>query len=195
MKHIGTLSRLSCLVLLVFLVSLSEVQSQGQLTDVSQLKKEVSDLRNEIQRLTNLMLQMRKVVLESTIAAQEREDKKAPSQEQEMVKKEPPVDEAQLTKTICRAVGIFFSEAEAALRMSDPSAAELGMRQAQHKLTSTLQGYTRTRRVSKLLDIYEGLAWDTYTAVRLRPSIEGDQTFIETLQKHKQKYLETCPRD
>jgi hypothetical protein len=194
-NKIGILSRYSWLLLLIFLVSLSDAQSQGPLVDVGQIKNEVSDLRAEIQRLNTLVLQMRNLMLESATARPVQKDEKAPSQGQDIVSKEPPVNEEQLTKIICRAVGKFFSEAEAALRSSDPAAAEDGMKNALQKLTSALHGYAGTHRVNKLLGIYEGLAWDTFTAVRLRQSIEGDTSFVETLQKHKQKYREACPRD
>ena len=68
------------------------------------------------------------------------------------------------------------------------------MRSAFHKLNSTLQEYSKLHRVSKLLGIYEGLAWDTYVAVELSGSIQGNQEFIKTLNAHKRKYNETCPK-
>ncbi len=196
MKNIGTLSRLSWLILLVFLVSVSGVHAQGPLTDVSDLKKEMGDLKAEIQRLTTLVFQMRKVMLESaTIIPPVQKDEKAQPEEQEIAKKEPPVDEAQMTKVICRSVGTFFSEAEAALQMSDTGAAQDGMTNALQKMTSKLHGFKGTHRVTKLLKIYEGLAWDTFTAVQLSRSVQGNTAFLESLRTHKQKYRETCPRE
>ncbi len=194
MKHIGTLSRLSWLFLLVFLFSVSSVHSQGPLTDVSDLKREVNDLKAEIQRLTTMVSQMRQVMLESATVPPVKKETNAPPTEQKTVNKESPADEAEMTKVICRSVGTFFSEAEAALRLTDPAAAQDGMNRALKKMTSKLHGYRGTHRVTKLVKIYEGLAWDTFAAVQLSRSVQGNTAFLAKLQQHKQKYLETCPK-
>jgi hypothetical protein len=109
-------------------------------------------------------------------------------------KKTTPADEKQITKTACQAVGEFFVEAESALRASDSSVARTKMNNALRRMTSALDEYSRTHRVNKLLKIYDGLAWSTYTAVELRQSIAGNEDFLKALRKHKQKYLETCPK-
>ena len=68
------------------------------------------------------------------------------------------------------------------------------MRGAFDKLNSTLQEYSRLHRVSKLLGIYDDLAWDTYVAVELTGSVQGNEDFIKTINNHKRKYNETCPK-
>jgi len=115
--------------------------------------------------------------------------------EKKPAKQDEALDEQQLTRIICRAVGEFFSQAEAVLRGSDPSTARTGMRDALQKMNDALRVHSKTHRVSKILNIYEGLAWDTYQAVELRESIAGNQDFLRVLKDHKRKYVETCPKD
>jgi hypothetical protein len=68
------------------------------------------------------------------------------------------------------------------------------MKQALQNLNSSLKTYAGMHRVAKILNIYEGLAWDAYVAVELRGSVAGNADFREALAKHKRKYLETCPK-
>ena len=119
----------------------------------------------------------------------------APPKEEKAVTPEPPVDEKQVTKAACLAVGKFFTEAEASVRASDASVAEARMKKALQNMNSSLQEYAKTHRVSKLLSIYEGLAWDSYVAVELRRSVQGNEEFLKTLRQHKQKYIDTCPKE
>jgi hypothetical protein len=121
-------------------------------------------------------------------------DEKEPAKPQEAVKQTAPVDEEHVTKIICQAVGDFFAEADTALTLSDPEAARTALMTTLKKMTSKLHGYKGTHRVDKLLTIYEGLAWDTFTAVQLRESIDGNAAFLESLRQHKQRFVETCPR-
>ena len=69
------------------------------------------------------------------------------------------------------------------------------MKKALQNMNSSLQEYAKTHRVSKLLSIYEGLAWDTYVAVELRRSVQGNEDFLKVLGQHKQKYIDTCPKE
>ncbi|HMK34033.1 MAG TPA: hypothetical protein VK463_03125 [Desulfomonilaceae bacterium] len=186
-------SRISLLLLMfVFFGSVSSVQSQDLFREMDQIKRELADTRNELQNLKNLVYEMRKVLLESVTAPQQQRTENVPPQQTKVAKEE--VNEEQLTKIICSAVGTFFSEAEAALRMSNADAAQSAMSKAFRKLTSSLKGYTGTHRVTKLLNIYDGLTWDTYTAVELRQSIPGNADFLEVLNKHRQKFRDTCPK-
>jgi hypothetical protein len=109
------------------------------------------------------------------------------------MKKQKPVDEKEITRSACQAVGKFFTEVDASLRASDEKVAEARMKEALRHMNSALSDYAHTHRVSKLLNIYEGLAWDTYVAVELRQSIQGNQGFLDALNRHKKKYRETCP--
>jgi hypothetical protein len=192
MKNIGTSLRVFSLLVLVFFVSLSDARSQDVFREVDQLKKDISQLRNEVENLRSLVYEMRSVVLERVVAPGAQKTEKAPAAQQETAKKEEPVDEAQLTKIICKTVGVYFVEAEAALRMSDPDAADAAMRAAVQKMDAALKGYSATHRVNKLMNIYEDLAWDTYEAVQQRGSIAGNAGFLEFFRKHKQKYNDTC---
>jgi hypothetical protein len=193
-KRNGTSCRLASLVLLVFCVCVSQVHAQVVYGDTTDLKREVNDLRSQIQQLTTLVLQMRKAMLESATLPRPVKDEKEPAKPQEAVKEAAPVDEEHLTRIVCQAVSDFFSEADAVLGMSDPETARTALMKTLQKMTSKLHGYKGTHRVDKLLTIYEGLAWDTFTAVQLRESIEGNTAFLESLRQHKQKFLETCPR-
>ena len=124
-----------------------------------------------------------------------KESRAQEGKEESVPKPEAAADEKQVTKDVCQAVGKFFTEVETILRAPDSSIAEEEMRKAFRTMNSTLQSYATTHRVSKLLNIYEGLAWDAYVAVELRQGIQGNQEFIEALKKHKRKYVETCPKN
>lgn len=207
MKVMGTVWKLTCLVLLVCCVCAPHVRAQTvYYGDAGDVRREVNDLKSQIQQLTTLVMQMRKTILENATgtcppvkeeaagAAQETAKPQETAKSQESAKQEKPVDDGQLTKIICKGVGQFFREAEAAMSMSDPDAARSALIKSLQNLTSHLHGYRGTHRVDKLMAIYEGLAWDTFTAVQLRQSIQGNATFLETLRKHKKRYMETCPQ-
>jgi len=174
--------------------SISDAQSQDVFRELDQVKREVSALRNEVNDLKNQFYSLREAILRSVASQDQRASRRALPKGEPAKKQEAPVDEKQLTDSICQAVGKFFAEVDVALRMSDSAAADDRMRGAFHKLNSTLQDYSRLHRVSKLLGIYEGLAWDTYVAVELSGSVQGNEDFIRTINKHKQKYNETCPK-
>jgi hypothetical protein len=195
MKNCCRYSRVFLLFVAVFLGSISSVQSQDVFREMDQLKKEISDLKNEVSNLRNLVYDLRKAVLTSATATNQQPSEKVATKEEKVVKPEQPVDEKQVTKVACQAVGKFFSEAEASVRASDASVAKARMKKALQNMNSSLQEYARTHRVSKLLSIYEGLAWDTYVAVELRGSVQGNEDFLKTLAQHKQKYIDTCPKD
>jgi len=162
---------------------------------MDQLKKELSDLKNEVNNLRSIVYDLRKAALKSTAAPAEQTPEKAPPKEEKAAKSEPPADDKQITKVACQAVGKFFQEAEASVRASNASTAQARMRKALQNMNSALEAYAKTHRVSKLLNIYEGLAWDAYVAVELRQSVQGNEEFLKTLQQHKQKYRDTCPKE
>jgi hypothetical protein len=190
------------LLVTVFVASLSSVQAQNLLGDTDQIKREVGDLRNEVQNLRDMIRGMRKVIIESGKCPPQQGSELAPQKQEQLppAEEKPPqpkiaVDDATLTKIICPAVGKFLAEAEGILRSSDSATAQTAMNQAFQNLTNALSGYKGIHRTNKLLDIYEGLAWDTYVAINLRYSVQGNEDFLKALQKHKRKYLETCPKD
>lgn len=183
-----------CLFVLISLCGIREVQSQDVFRDIDQIKRDISDLKNEISDLRNQLFGMREAILKSVAIQDQPTSARLPKQEETTPKKEEAADEKELTNSICQAVGKFFREVDAVLAMSNSSAADERMRIAFHNLNSTLQEYSRQHRVSKLLGIYEGLAWDTYVAVELSGSVQGNQEFIKTLNNHKRKYSETCPK-
>jgi hypothetical protein len=174
---------------------MSSAQSQDLFREMDQVKQDLSALKEEVDKLRNLVYELRSAALTSAGSQEQRPPENLPPQKEPTGRpKEGAADEQEITKTICPAVGKFFSEADASLRMSDPSAAQDRMNAAFRDLNATLRKYARAHRVSKLLNIYQGLAWDTYVAVELRGAIQGNQDFIETLERHKRKYAETCPK-
>ena len=179
----------------IFIGSISNAQSQDLFAEMGQLKKEISDLKNEVTNLRNLVYDLRKAVLKSAMAPDQQTSEKVTPKEEKVAKPEQPVDEKQVTKVACQAVGKFLSEAEASVRASDASAAKARMKKALHNMNSSLQEYAKTHRGSKLLSIYEGVAWDTYEAVELSDSVQGNEDFLKALAQHKQKYMDTCPKD
>jgi len=174
--------------------SISDAQSQDIFREVDQIKADVSALRNEVNDLRNQFYALRQAILRSVASQDQRASEGTAPKEEAKAKPQAPVDETQLTDSICQAVGKFFREVDVALAMTDSSAADDRMKKAFHKLNSALQQYSSLHRVSKLLDIYQGLAWDTYVAVELTGSVQGNADFIEVINKHKRKYNETCPK-
>jgi hypothetical protein len=195
MQNRGAWLRIFCLLIVIFPVSIVNAQSQDVFREMSQLKEDLSALRNEVDNLRNLVYELRAAVLKSAAPQEQSPPETPPPPQEPAVKpKESAADDQEITKTVCPAVGKFLSEADASLRMSDPSAAQDRMRAAFKVLNATLQKYAQTHRVSKLLNIYQGIAWDTYVAVELRGAIQGNQDFMESLERHKRKYAETCPK-
>jgi hypothetical protein len=193
MKNTGAWSRILWICVVVSLGSLTHVQAQEIFRDVDQVKRDVSDLKNEVNELKNQFYWLRKAVLKSAATEDQPSSQPAASQQQKTEKQDAALDEKQLTAVICKAVGKFFAEVDAALRMTDAEDAGARMRNAFGDLNSVLQGQRALHRVSKLLDIYEGLAWDTYVAVQLSGSVQGNQDFLAALNKHKRKFADTCP--
>ena len=195
MKNFGVCLRVSVLLLVLSLGSVCDVRSQDVFREMNQIKQQVSDLRNEVSKLRGMVYDLRKAVIKCTVTQGQQAPPVVPPKPETATKPAPPVNEAQVTKAACRAVGRFFSEARASLRERDPSVAQAKMRMALRKMNSALKEYADTHRVSKLLGIYEGLAWDTYVAVELRPSVQGNEAFLRALKKHEEKYLETCSKE
>lgn len=194
MKRPGVYSKIPWLLVAMLLVFTSTVQSQDLSQEMDKVKTDLSKVKSELNEIMGLVHELRTTILESVIAQSLQAQEKTAQKGAKAVKEAPPLTDEQLTRIICPAVGTFFSEAEAALAKSDTRSAESGMEKALRNLTSTLHGYTGSHRVSKLLNIYEGLAWDTYMAVRLRRATGGNEGFVKVLRKHKQKYIDTCPK-
>jgi len=194
MKNIGMWSKVYWLLLVVFVGSISDVRSQDLFREIDQVKKEVSDLKKELSDLRNTVDGLRKALLKAASSPTLQPVETAPPKEQQPAKPEIAVEEKEMTKTICQAVGRFFTETDAAMRTDNSDAAEAGMRTALQRMNTSLQAYTSTHRASKLLRIYEGLAWDAYVAVELRHSVQGNQDLIDSLRRHKKKYVDTCPK-
>jgi hypothetical protein len=194
MKIVEACSKAFCLVVVVLFACISAAQAQDIFSEMDQVKREVADLKNQVQDLRNLLFEMRNVLLRDATGQSRKTETGAPAEKEQEAKEEPLPDEEQMTKVICQAVGEFFQEVDTVMRGGDSLAAKEGMRKAAQKLNSKLQRYSGTHRASKLLNIYEGLAWDTYTAVELRQSVAGNEDFIRVLGQHRQKYLDTCPK-
>jgi hypothetical protein len=194
MKRRGKCWRYQWLMVICFLAFASSVEAQDLFREIQQLKTEVAGLKQELGDLRSLVFELRRAMLESADKLDRNTKEKVPPKEQTVAKQPPQPDEQQLTKIICKAVGRFFADADIALRTSDTSVATEEMKKALHKLNTSVHGYSGTHRVSKLLDIYEGLAWSTYTAVQLRQSVAGNEDFIKVLNKHRQRYIDTCPK-
>jgi len=193
MNMMEVLPRIALLALAIFFGSISNAHSQDLFRDMDQVKRELSDLKNEVSQLKTLVYSLREVVLKSVTAQDQSPSEKTPSKEEKPAKPEAAVDEKEVTREVCQSVGKFFTEVDAGLRASDDAATEAKMRAAFQTMNASLRKYTSTHRVSKLLNIYEGLAWDTYVAVELRGATQGNEEFLEALNRHKRKFRETCP--
>jgi hypothetical protein len=195
MTNGGMWRKISLLLVVIFFASIPEVRPQDLFREMDDLKKQISELRDELGSLKNLVFQLRQAVLKSPPALSPEIPERQSPKEEKAAKPETVPDEKELTKIICKAIGEFFSEADIALQSRTAEDADPKMDEAFRKLHKSLAKYTGTHRVDKLLEIYEGVAWDTYVAVEVRGSVQGNQQFLEYLRKHKQKFIETCPQD
>jgi hypothetical protein len=187
--------RIAGLLVVISLGSVSNVGSQDLFREMDQVKRELSDLKSEMKNLKDIVYGLREAVLKSVTSQDERPSARgAPSQET-VPKEKTVLDENQATRIICQAVGRFFNEADTILRAGGASAADARMKRAVQNLNASLKDYIGMHRVAKILNIYEGLAWDAYVAVELRGSVAGNAEFLEALSRHRRKYVETCPRE
>jgi hypothetical protein len=195
MKSARLLPSIVLLLLVISFGVISNAYSQDLFRDMDQVKRDISDLKNEVSQLKTLVYTLREAVLKSGTSQEQEAAEKTPSKEQQPPQTKPasPADEKEITRVACQAVGKFFKDVDASLSLSDDTAAQAKMREALRNMNSALREYSQTHRVSKLLGIYQGLAWDTYVAVELRGSIQGNRDFLDALNKHRQKYSETCP--
>ena len=192
MKTAGIFCRQMCLCLVIFLGSLLQAHSQDLFRDMDQVKRDLSSLRNEVSQLRNSLEDLRKMVLRGAASQSAGRPETIPGAGVQAATQEPIVDDREITRVACQAVGKFFEEADASLRTSDETAAAMGMRAAMRRLNSSLRRYAGTQRISKLLNIYDGLSYDLDVAVGLRGSIQGNQGFMDALNEHRRKYRETC---
>ncbi len=194
MGSLGLWLRIVGLMVVISLGSISNVESQDLFREMDQLKRQLSDVRNELRELKDVVYGLRRAALKAIASQEERQSPERQPSQPTVAKQENVLDETQATNIICKTVGKFFSEAETILRASDASTANVRMKQAVRNLDTSLKGYAGMHRVAKILNIYEGLAWDAYVAVELRDSVAGNEEFRAALLKHKRKYVETCPK-
>lgn len=183
-----------CLLVIIVAGAASVARSQDVFREIDQLKSEISSLKDEVNRLRGIVYELRESALKSAAPQEKAEPEKSRSEQEKATKKESPITDEELTKIICRGVGRFFKETDVALA-AGPETSQEKMRNAFRKLNSLLKEHSDMHRVSKLLDIYQGLAWDTYVAVDLRESVQGNEEFLQVIEKHKRKYAETCPKE
>ena len=194
MDSLGPWFRIVGLLVVVSLGSVSNVESQDLFREMDKVKRELSDLKTELRELKEVVYGLRRAVLKSVASEGERASPDVDPSLERAAKQESVLDEKEATRLICQTVGKFFTQAETILQAADVSTADERMKQALRTLNSSLRNYADMHRVAKILNIYEGLAWDAYVAVELRGSVAGNAEFWEALSKHKRKYIETCPK-
>lgn len=194
MKTRGVVGRIILVSVFTFLGCVSQVYAQDFIRELQDVKSQVSDLKNQVSELRTMVYGLREAVLKSVTKPEKQPEEKAPSKLEEAKQREAEADPAELTRAICPAVGKFFREVDASLRASTQAAARERMKKAYDEMNASLSKYIGLHRVNKLLNIYEDLAWDTYIAVEMRQTIQGNQDFLNVLNKHKQKYREGCEK-
>jgi hypothetical protein len=111
---------------------------------------------------------------------------------EQAAKQEPVVDEKEITRLACQAVGKFFEQADVSVRGSNKTEASARMNEAMQRLRSSLGNHARAHDVSKLLNICESVYYDISLAAGFRGGIQGNQEFVGALNKHKREYREIC---
>jgi len=194
MKTVGMFCRIAwlCICLFIFLGSLSQVQSQDLFRDMDQVKRDLSSLRNEVDQLKSSVQRLRKMVLEGITRPNVEQRERMPAEEENAPKQEPVVDEKEVSRVACQAVGKFFEEADASVRASNKTEASARMNEAMRRLHSSLQKYAGTHKVPKLLNICDSVSYDISMAMEMRGWIRGSEEFTDALNKHKREYREAC---
>ncbi|MFZ5868665.1 MAG: DUF948 domain-containing protein [Thermodesulfobacteriota bacterium] len=182
------------LVLQVFLPCLIIGLSSGaygqdvfrQIDDLTEqlnaLKREVTDLKDRVNALQRQVQQPPK-----------RETQASPTSA------EPQKDQAlgrEKTKALaCEPLKKFASEADAALALTDPSAAQTKMDEAESALRAALNPYARYREIAQILGMASAVSWDVPSAVELRESPQGNKEFLETLASLKRRFASFCGKN
>ena len=194
MKTRGVVGQIILVSVFAFLGCASQVYAQDFIRELQDVKSQVSDLQNQVSELRTTVNGLREALLKSVTKREKQPEEKAPSKLEEAKQKEAEADPAELTRAICPAVGKFFREVDASLRASSQAAARARMKKAYDEMNESLSKYIGLHRVNKLLNIYEDLALDTYVAVEMSQTIQGNQDFLNVLNRHRQKYREACEK-
>jgi cell division septum initiation protein DivIVA len=146
------------------------------------LKREVTDLKDRVNALQRQLQQPPK-----------RETQTPPTSA------EPPKDQAlgrEKTKALaCEPLKKFTSEADAALALTDPSAAQTKMDEAESALRAALNPYARYREIAQILGMASAVSWDVPSAVELRESPQGNKEFLEALASLKRRFASFCGKN
>jgi hypothetical protein len=143
------------------------------------LKREVTDLREKVNAL-------------------QRQLQQPPRGEAQTAPRSPePVKDQALgrekTKALaCEPLRKFASEADTALALIDPSAAQSKMDEAESALRAALNPYARYREISQILGMASAVTWDVPGAVELRDSPQGNKDFLESLSSLKRRFGSFC---
>jgi hypothetical protein len=192
MKTRGVVGRIILVSVFMFLGCVSQVYGQDFIRELQDVKSQVSDLQDKVNELQTTVNGLREAVLKSVTKPEKQPEEEKPSKLEEAKRKEAEADPEELTRAICPAVGKFFREVNASLRANTQAAARARMKKAYNEMNASLSKYIGLHRVNKLLNIYEDLAWDTYIAVEMQQTIQGNEDFLRVLNKHRQKYREGC---
>ena len=76
MHIVGTCTKISFFLMVVFLASISTAQSQDVFRELNQVKSDVATLKSEVNDLKRLVFELRKVVLEDSMASGRQAGKK-----------------------------------------------------------------------------------------------------------------------
>ncbi|MBM4328239.1 MAG: hypothetical protein FJ118_13875 [Deltaproteobacteria bacterium] len=146
------------------------------------LKREVTELRDRVNGLQRQLQQPLK-----------REAQAPP------ISPEPPKDQAlgrDRTKALaCEPLKKFVTSADEALALTDSSAAQTKMDEAEAALRAALHPYARYREISQILSMASAVTWDVPSAIELRESPQGAKEFLEAISSLKRRFVTFCEKN
>ena len=160
-----------------------DVEAQNVSRDLYQIKGQLNTLSQDISALKRRIDALEKQVSQSTaspghtaaVGTHGKRDVGA-------------LDKANVRDLVCKAGAKFSAQMDAALNLTDESAADDKTDEALAELKSTLAPYSEDKGVSRFLSLAGMWAWDTASAVGLRDSVGGDRDFSQDSSHYKKRF-------
>jgi hypothetical protein len=163
------------------------VFAQNVSVDVNQLKDQVRILQRDVSDLRDKVGFLEKQVMKPAGSSSSANADKGAQKKPVLTLKE-----SELRAVACKAGDKFVAEVDAVLNLTDAGEAQERMDKALTELKATLSPYAGNTEMEGFISLAGAMAWDTYTAVGLRPSVEGNTEFLQYIDQHKRRFRTFC---
>ncbi len=164
----------------------TEVHSQDIFSQLDQLRDQLNTLQQEVSNLKAVVYTLEKQAPKPATTPS------PPLTERKPQKRLGTLEKKEAKSLACKAGEKFLVAVDAALALNNEPEAERRMDRAMADLRAALHPYEEDKEVAKFLSLAEALAWDTYTAVGLRTSVEGDSEFLRYIAQSKRRFAIFC---